>query len=123
MSERSQLPPNAIAIINTAAEGGGVTLYGRQATDGWEFSTSLVDQTPWMLDEPAIHRESGWTRDWNEALAQLDRYPWHHFYPISVAPEFRERVWAAVNARLAGQGFPPRESVLVRWRERCGIAS
>jgi hypothetical protein len=122
MSERSQLPSNGIPILKMVAEGGGETLYGRQTAVDWEFSTSLVDQTPWMLDEPAIHRESGWTRDWNEALARLDRYPWHHFHPITVLPEFRARVWEAFSARLAGARSPPRESTLAHWRERCGIA-
>ena len=36
------------AIVMTGVEGGGVTLYGRETTDGWEYRVDYADQTPLM---------------------------------------------------------------------------
>jgi hypothetical protein len=113
-------------IVITGVEGGGVTLYGRETSGGWEYYIEYADQTPCMLDEPEIRRETGWTSDWSEAVAYLDRERWLRLPPVMVAPAFRERVWDAVNVRLASgdvQAILPREALLARWRDRCGIES
>ncbi len=126
MPRRLTRPSDARAILITGVEGGGVTLYGRKTTDGWEYRVDYADQTPLMLHEPEIRRETAWTRDWNEALAYLDRERWLRLPPVMVAPEFRTRVWEAVSARLASgdvQSIWPREKLLARCRERCGIES
>jgi hypothetical protein len=126
MPRRLPRPFDARAILITGVEGGGVTLYGRKTTDGWQYHVEYADQTPLMFDEPEIRRETAWTRDWNEALAYLDRERWLRLPPVMVMPEFRTRVWEAVSARLASsdvQAILPRETLLARWRERCGIES
>jgi hypothetical protein len=126
MPRRLSRPPDAQPILITGVEGGGVTLYGRETTDGWEYYVEYADQTPCMLDEPEIRRETGWTRDWSEALAHLDRERWLRLPPVMVAPKFRDRVWDAVNVRLDSgevQAILPREALLARWRDRCGIES
>jgi hypothetical protein len=125
MPRRLSRPPDARAILITGVEGGGVTLYGRETADGWEYYVEYADQTPCMLDEPEIRRETGWTRDWGEALAYLDRERWLRLPPVMVAPEFRARVWEIVSARLASgdeHAILPREALLARWRDRCDIA-
>ena len=126
MPRRLPRPSDARAIVITGVEGGGVTLYGRETADGWEYCVDYADQTPVMLDEPEIWRETGWTRDWSEALAYLDRERWLRLPPVMVAPEFRARVWEAVSTRLASgdvQAILPCEKMLARWRDRCGIES
>jgi hypothetical protein len=35
------------------------------------------------------------------ALRLIDRYPWHRLYALTVHPQFRERVWTAVQLRFA----------------------
>jgi hypothetical protein len=126
MPRRLSRPPDARAILMTGVEGGGVTLYGRETTDGWEYYVEYADQTPCMLDEPEIRRETSWTRDWSEAVAYLDRERWLRLPPVMVVPEFRDRLRDADNVRLdsgAGQAILPREALLARWRERCDIPS
>jgi hypothetical protein len=126
MPRRLSRPPDAQPILITGVEGGGVTLYGRETADGWEYYVEYADQTPCMLDEPEIRRETGWTRDWSAALAFLDRERWLRLPPVMVAPAFRERVWEAVNVRLASgdvQAILPCEELVARWRDRCDIPS
>ena len=126
MPRRVPRPPDAVPVLITGVEGGGVTLYGRQTPNGWEYYVAYADQTPVMLDEPEIRRETCWTRDWDEALAYLDRERWLRLPPIMVQPAFRPRVWKAVSARLASdetRSILPRDELLARWRDRCGIVA
>jgi hypothetical protein len=107
-------------ILRVGAEGGSVTLHGVRTEDGWRFQRSVVDQTPWMLDEAEIRHDSQFTSSWDEALALLDRYPWQRLFPIRVHPEFRQVVWSAVQTRYAGNNA---ENDLEWWRDRCGIGA
>src|SRR5262249_26030188 len=83
-------------ILEVGAEGGAITLYGVRAPDGWRFSTSMLDQTPSLL--PDAFHEQGSRKDyegvnpWEAALRLIDRYPWHRLHPLTVHPEFGERV-------------------------------
>jgi hypothetical protein len=45
MPRRLLRPPDARAILITGVEGGGVTLYRRETTDGWEYYVEYVDQS------------------------------------------------------------------------------
>jgi len=117
---------NERLVLIVGAEGGGITLRGRESADGWEFRIDYVDQTPLMVDEPEIRHATGWTRDWNEVLAYLDRKGWRHLRPVMVAPEFRGRIWEAISARLATNAagsFYNGDELLARWRDRCDIAA
>jgi hypothetical protein len=56
-----------IVILHISAEGGGLTIHGRQTPTGvWEFRSSVNDHTPTLITEddaepdPAIHEESRW---------------------------------------------------------------
>jgi hypothetical protein len=106
-------------ILSAGCEGGDVTLYGVRVHDGWRFSRRMIDQTPMVIDEPAIEHETPLVDSWTEALALIDRYPWHEFLPLEVHPEFAARVWTAVQARLQAKDSPGR--YLDRWREACGL--
>lgn len=105
-------------ILQVGAEGGSVTLYGVRTENGWRFLCNVVDQTPRMLDEEEIRRDSQFTSSWDQALALLDRYPWHRLFPIRVHPDFRQAVWSVVRTRYVGKGS---EHELERWRARCAI--
>lgn len=107
-------------ILWAGVEGGGIKLFGIRLDGGWRFQRNVVDQTPLMLDEEEIRHDSMFTSSWEEALALLDRYPWHRFSPIRVHPEFRQAVWAAVEARYTGRKA---EEDLERWRDRCAMKS
>ena len=102
--------PATVTIMALGAEGGGVSLFGRQMRDGeWVFSTSHVDQTPTFLagdDEGLeIRDRSGWVSGWDGALDMLDkryRY-WARLHPIAVHPVFRDLVLNAVRARCGAE--------------------
>ncbi len=111
-------------VVLVGVEGGGVTLYGEKGPNGtWRFTRSYADQTPLFLGEPAVaERLSPTMTTWEEALADLDRQGWHRLPAVRIHPEFRERVWAAIQARLP----PDRSSSMAdrlwrRWEERCGV--
>jgi hypothetical protein len=87
-------------IIEVGAEGGSITLYGLPTDQGWVFSRKVIDQTPELIDEDWIKTNSDCFHSWEAALKLLDRYPWPKLYPISVHPDFRERIWSAVQERL-----------------------
>lgn len=110
-------------ILIAGVEGGGVTLYGQKQAVGWRFRTSYADQTPLMLDEPEIRHESGWLENWEEALAELDRQGWQRLPAVMVHPEFRARVWAAIESRLRAETDQPERAarLLASWRFRCEI--
>jgi len=108
-------------LLISGVEGGGVTLYGKKYEGQWLYSCSYADQTPLMLDEPAIEREaeSGSTDSWDTAVQWLDSFGWLRLPAVYVHPDLRGRVWALVQQRLAG--VVGAEKRLARWRERCGV--
>ena len=106
-------------ILEVGAEGGGIKLYGRRGEEGWCFSRNVIDQTPTLLDESAIEHTSKLVDTWPAALALIDKYPWHKLHPLTVHPEFRQKVLEAVIARCSAKGgtASPR---LADWHEICG---
>ena len=108
-------------LLISGVEGGGVTLYGVEHEGQWLYSCSYSDQTPLMLDEPAIERKAApeSTDSWDTAVQRLDSFGWLRLPAVYIHPDFRDRVWALVQRRLAG--VEGAEKRLARWRERCGV--
>lgn len=86
-------------IVEVGSEGGSLTLYGIQSPEGWRFKVetseaALVDDEdePDMLERP-------WVATWRSALKQLGGYPWTQLYPLAVHPDFREKVFKALQTR------------------------
>jgi hypothetical protein len=52
------------------------------------------------------------------ALELLDQYPWFKLYPISIHPDFRQKVWSAVQERLHNNS-ETLELELKRWHDFC----
>jgi hypothetical protein len=117
----------AEVIVGIAAEGGSITLYGWKDERGrWQFSRDVDDHTPTLLDDndgggPAIKHSSTRVGSWEQALGLLDRYPWAMLAGIEVHAEFRERVWAAITARLMAQTSRRTERAKARWADACGV--
>lgn len=93
-------------IVEVGAEGGSLTLYGLQSPDGWQFrvetsEAALVDDDDDMLDLP----KRPWVTAWRSALKQLDSYPWTRLYPLKVHPDFRDRVFKALQTRHKKEPF------------------
>ena len=105
-------------ILEVGAEGGRVTLFGLRTEKGWIFSREVIDQTPEFIDESGIMHTSKAVDSWSNALKLLDQYPWHSFYPLTIHPEFRERVFNAVVERCkAENGENPIN--LSNWEQLC----
>jgi hypothetical protein len=103
-------------VIEIGGEGGSITLYGLRTNHGWAFSRKVIDQTPELIDEDWIKSNSDCVHSWEAALQLLDRYPWPKLYPISVYPDFQERIWTAVQERLQSNENP---EARCRWDAIC----
>jgi hypothetical protein len=104
-------------IIEVGAEGGSIALYGFRTDHGWVFTRKIVDQTPEFIDQEWIEGKSDFVDSWEAALKLLDQYPWFILYPLSIHPDFRQKIWSAVQERL--QKDESSELKLSRWRELC----
>jgi len=86
-------------IVVVGCEGGSVTLYGIQSPDGWQFRAETNEAA--LLDDEVMPtlQVRPWVATWRSALKQLDSYPWPELYPVEVHPDFRIRVFRALQAR------------------------
>jgi hypothetical protein len=109
-------------IVKAGVDGGSITLLGAKTADNWRFRMATNESAFYDLlneeDRPEEYRredwlrESGWVDSWDAALALLDKYPWHQFYPLEVHPNFRQQVLDAVEERFNAHS-------LERWRWLC----
>jgi hypothetical protein len=74
--------------------------------------------SPDEFDELEYQRDSDCVYSWDAALRLIDRYPWHRLYALTVHPQFKARVWTAVQLRVARDERPDHHA-LERWRELC----
>ena len=98
----SKTRPGFELILDLAAEGGGVDLYGKPARDGsWTFWSDMNDWTPTMEDEDAIHRTTNDVSTWNAAIAVLDQhFPyWTSIHLCYVHPTFRKSILELIENR------------------------
>ncbi len=104
-------------ILQLGAEGGSIGLYGMETERGWLFYRDVSDLTPELIGEERVQHKSPVVQSWQAALALLDQYPWQRLFPLTVHPEFSERIWSAVRNQLKndrGSGFH-----LGNWRKIC----
>jgi hypothetical protein len=94
-------------VLEVGAEGGSLTLIGRENEDGgWRFARITDDQTRALFGEEDVPVTAPdltsltWVDSWEAGLSLMDRYPWAQLHPVYVHPEFVERVRAAVEERL-----------------------
>ena len=105
-------------IIEIGAEGGSIALYGIRTERCWVFSRKVIDQTSELIDEEWIQHNSAAVDTWEAALKLLDQYPWFKLYPIRIHPEFRQKIWLAVQEQLQND-TEASKFALRRWRELC----
>lgn len=109
---------NAV-IIKVLAEGGSIKLYGLQTKNGWQYSRAVMDHTPELIDENSIQHGSPIVKTWPEALALMNRYPWHRLSPAEVHPGFGAVVLKAVTEKFQAEGRDDPER-LGEWAQVCG---
>jgi hypothetical protein len=114
-----------VVIIEAGYEGGSLTLLGIRTDDAWRFRIATDEGTIYDLlsDEDRAgttpsdyRRKSDWLDTWDEVLALLNEKQWHMMSPREVHPEFRQQVWAAVQARAASKRV--RDPEHARWIRR-----
>jgi hypothetical protein len=108
-------------IVELGAEGGSIILYGCRTEGGWLFSMESSDWTPELLGDERIEKRSGVVDNWTVALKLLDIYPCIGLFPISVHPDFRQKIWDALQKRLRASMKEPDRELNRRWRQICGI--
>ncbi len=86
-------------IVEVGAEGGSLTLYGIQSAEGWQFRVETNEAALVDDEDMPDHTERPWVTTWRSALKQLDSYPWPQLYPLEVHPDFRGRVFKALQTR------------------------
>ena len=112
----------SLVVLEVGAEGGSVTLIGREGADGaWRFARITIDQSWALLGEADVPITAPdltslvWVDGWEAGLTLMDRYPWARLHPVYVHPEFVERVRAAVEERLRGVGTSHAEYAAGKW--------
>lgn len=85
-------------------------LFGRKSGRGYLFTVTTNEAA--LLDDIEHHSVPArpWV-PWEEALQQLDTYPWVRLYPLSVHPEFQ----SAVKAALKERGISGRSKAMQNW--------
>jgi NAD-dependent deacetylase len=114
-------------ILKVGAEGGCMTLIGRQSDDGrWRFRVNVDASTfaEFMPDEfsaDQLRRDGEWIDGFDAALEAFDQeVPWAQLSPIRVHPEFAGRVIEAVRNRLRSSDVTDHTQwKLERWTEVC----
>ena len=117
--EMGESMSKSVVIIKVLAEGGSIKLYGLKTKNGWQYSRDVMDQTPEMIDEKAIQHRSPIVKTWPEALALVNRYPWHRLSPDEVRPGFGVVVFKAVTEKLQEEGRADPKH-LAEWAQVCG---
>jgi hypothetical protein len=111
-------------ILDIGAEGGALTIEGSRTANGWRFRAIRNEYALFDLlneeDREGLEfwHQSDWVQSFEAALALLDQYPWHKLDPRQVHPDFKARIWAAVQERYRtdGRSGPDR---LDRWHRLC----
>jgi hypothetical protein len=94
-------------ILEVGAEGGSVTLFGNRNDAGqWRFWTQTDETTMnYLLDEEDLRglgslvNASESVCSLTDAIALLDKYPWHCMVPLQVHPEFLTVILSEVQKR------------------------
>jgi hypothetical protein len=89
-----------VKIIEIAAEGGGIALYGWKDSDGeWRFKRDVNENALYKEDtaDLELQQSSSVVPGWQGALELLSRYPWYCLHPNYVHPEFVEKTLDALR--------------------------
>jgi hypothetical protein len=98
-------------ILEVGGEGGSIKLLGKESDEGWAFNVSSEESGLLGDDEDYTPPVRPWVKSWDEAVQQLDQYPWPNLYPLEVHPDFIARVETALKMRVA----PDDKGVWPKW--------
>jgi hypothetical protein len=89
-----------VKIIDLAAEGSRIKLYGWKDSDGeWRFQRDVNENALYNEDtaDLVLQHTSNVVPGWHGALELLSRYPWYCLLPKYVHPEFAEKTLEALH--------------------------
>jgi hypothetical protein len=89
-------------ILEVLAEGGSITVVGRQVDGEWKFNVLVNERV--LEDEGGTFSETP-ASTWSEAMTRLERYPWRRLRTHYVHPDFKEQVEAARKAVVPRSKF------------------
>jgi hypothetical protein len=110
-------------VLQVASEGGDITLFRVQNGGETHFQVqsdkSAAYQVPTEEDQDGVSPRScsPLTDSWDQALKQLDRYPWASLNPLQVHPAFAANVLSAVKERIQPDSTPRSRQILLNWIE------
>jgi NAD-dependent deacetylase len=104
-------------IISLSAEGGNITLLGKEQHPGqWIFKKAVNEMNFDDLEDEHFHptdsteevrtlksslsNRGNEATSWEKAIKLLDHYPWPMLNPHEVHPAFRKRVWTALQKEV-----------------------
>ena len=93
--------PKPDTVLAVGAEGGHIRLVRRQGSDGQEFRVQASEGALSAGGPNLAVPARPWVTKWEEALAQLDSYPWVQLDPLEVHHAFRGEVAIALKRRTA----------------------
>ncbi|MGA7314894.1 MAG: hypothetical protein WBX22_13065 [Silvibacterium sp.] len=104
-------------VLKVGSEGGSISLLRENSGDGWRFRVETDETAAYeMLSEEnqediEFQTASRALGSSEEALEQLDRYPWTKLIPLKVHPEFLQQILAAVEKRVG-------KEIATQWNEQ-----
>jgi hypothetical protein len=113
---RGMVRNEPVKLLELLADGGSVTVVGRNDGDQWEYAV--------VVDESALEDEGGGCTEtpldsWDDVLDALERYRWRKLGLGFVHPAFAERIHAARRREPRGTLAAAR---VKRTFERAGLA-
>lgn len=91
-------------ILEVGAEGGSISLVCRKGPAGSEYRVQTSEAALHEDDPDLAVPMRPWVASWNEAIAQLDNYPWTRLKPLMVSREFSKRIVDEVKERCSEGG-------------------
>lgn len=107
----------ASALLQLEGDGSEICIVGHWSSDGWEFKLETGSNRFSAIEETAKPPPETLIASWRMALKKLDCYPWCQLTPVSVHPEFQDRVWQARQRRTTKAGDIGR---IAAWVDACG---
>ncbi|MFD1636888.1 NAD-dependent deacylase [Evansella tamaricis] len=124
-------------ILSLGAEGGSITLLGKEQHSGeWVFKKAVNEMNFDDLEDESfqptkstekvctlkspISNRGNEATSWEKAIKLLDHYPWPMLNPREVHPAFRKRVWSALQKEVKGKyGDRINSYRLKKWSSLC----
>lgn len=105
-----------VTILSVGAEEWYLNLVGAKDPSDWRFGGT--DYFGWRFrvanTDEAPGSPLGWVRSWEEAVYQLEAYPWRAMVPLHVEPAFRAAIIAAF-LRAEQDDANRLQNILLRW--------